>query len=86
MPETVINSGYFDQPKTKKLLWRLLWFVCILSLVLEFFVHRHTNFPQEDFFGFYGLLGFIACSASILLAKVLALFLKKEEDYYDADK
>ena len=34
-------------------------------------------------FGFYVLLGFIACSAAILLAKGLGLFLKAREDYYD---
>ncbi|MBL4903850.1 MAG: hypothetical protein JKY62_14530 [Desulfocapsa sp.] len=86
MPETDIKLGYFDQPKTKKMLWRLLWAICILSLLLEFFIQRKVHFPQEDFFGFYGLLGFIACSCSILLAKLVGFFLKKGEDYYDADK
>ena len=36
-----------------------------------------------NWFGFYVLLGFIACSAAILLAKGLGLFLKAKEDYYD---
>lgn len=86
MSETDIKLGYFDQPKTKKMLWRLLWAVCILSLLLEFFVHRKNHFDMEDFFGFYGVLGFAACSVSILVAKAMGLFLKKEEDYYDDDK
>ena len=36
-----------------------------------------------NWFGFYVLLGFIACSAAILLAKGLGLFLKARENYYD---
>jgi len=86
MSETDIKLGYFDQPKTKKMLWILLWAVCILSLLLEFFVHRKNYFDIVDFFGFFAILGFGACSVSILVAKGLGFFLKKGEDYYDDDK
>ncbi len=78
-----IDSGYFDQPSTRKMLWRLLWCLCLLTVVLEFFIHRHPHFKQEDFFGFYALLGFAACTLCILVAKGLGYFLKAEEDYYD---
>jgi len=68
------------------MLWVLLWGVCILFLLLELVVHRHNHFEAEGFFGFYALLGFAACSCCILIAKGLGLFLKKGEDYYDADR
>ncbi|MGV1100707.1 hypothetical protein ACUUL3_15020 [Thiovibrio sp. JS02] len=80
-----IDGGYFDRPEIKKKLWLLLWGICILSLVLELFVHRHPHFEQENFFGFYALLGFVACSLCILAAKGLGLFLKAEVGYYDDD-
>ena len=83
MPETDIKSGYFDQPKTKKMLWLMLWAVCIISVISEFFIHKVSHFQQTDFFGFYAVLGFIACSICILVAKGLSFFLKKREDYYD---
>ena len=78
-----IDGGYFDQPASKKFLWRFMWGLCLLTVVLEFFIHRHPHFSQEDFFGFYALLGFIACTLCILVAKGLGFFLKAEEDYYD---
>jgi len=85
MPEIKIGEGYFDRPQTKKLLWRLLWGVCALSLILEFFVHRESHFPQDDFFGFYAVLGFVACMVCILVAKGLSFILKKDVTYYDED-
>jgi hypothetical protein len=85
MPEIKIDEGYFDRPQTKKMLWRLLWGMCALSLILEPFIHRQNHFPQEDFFGFYALLGFVACSVCILVAKGLSFVLKKNVTYYDED-
>ncbi len=83
MAKIDIDSGYFDQPKTKKLLWRLLWAVCIISLLLDLFIHPHHHFYVEKIPGFYSLLGFVACAAAILIAKGLGSFLKKKENYYD---
>jgi len=83
MREKEIRPGYFDRPETRKKLWRFLWGFCLLTLVLELFVHREKHFPQEDFFGFYALLGFAACLACILVAKGVGFFLKVPTDYYD---
>ena len=75
----------FDRPATRKLLWKLLWGACGLSVLLELFVHRHPHFEADAFFGFYAILGFVSCTAMILLAKALGVFLKVDEDYYDED-
>lgn len=75
----------FDRPATRKLLWILLWGACGLSVLLELFVHRHPHFEADAFFGFYAILGFVSCTAMILLAKALGIFLKVDEDYYDED-
>jgi len=83
MPDKDFKLGYFDQPKTKKMLWGALWGVCVVSVVLQLFTHTESHFEQVDFFGFNALLGFTACSVCILVAKGLGLFLKKSEDYYD---
>ncbi len=77
---------WFDHPKNRKLLWILLWSVCGLSVVAEFFIHRHGHFePVDSWMPFYAVLGFVACALSILIAKVLGFVLKKKEDYYDHD-
>ena len=77
--------NWFDQPKNRKRLWILLWTACLLSVVAELFVHRHGHFDFDGFFGFYAILGFAACAAAILLAKLLGLVLKVREDYYEDD-
>jgi len=82
------DIGYFDQPKTKKMLWRLLWGTCIFFVLLEFFIERHGHFGDHSFdsyFGFYAMLGFLACLICILVAKLLGLFLKVKGNYYDRD-
>ncbi|MAQ64958.1 hypothetical protein CL647_02135 [bacterium] len=82
------DPGYFDKESTKKLLWRLLWGVCIFFLILELFIERHGHFGDhslDSYFGFFGLLGFFSCLVCILIAKGLGLFLKVKEDYYDRD-
>ncbi len=74
---------YFDRPETIRKLWIILYVICGLTMVPDFFTHRHSYFGFEGFFGFYALLGFISCSVLILLSKALGLLLKTKEDYYD---
>ena len=79
---------WFDKPSSRKLLWILLWATCILSVVVEPFVHRHPHMEELDWgFAYYALMGFIGCAAMILAAKGLGLYLKRNEDYYgDSDE
>ena len=72
--------------------WKAMWIICGISIILEFFINRHKHFKELDasvlgnmsnWFGFYGMLGLIACSGSILIAKGLSVFLKAKEDFHD---
>ena len=75
--------NYFDRPETIRKLWIILYVICGLTMVPDFFTHRHSYLGFEGFFGFYALLGFISCSVLILLSKALGLLLKTKENYYD---
>ena len=80
------GKGYFDQESTKKMLWKILWGLCILFVLLEIPLHRHGHFGDKSIdgiFAFYALLGFLSCFLCILVAKLLGVFLKVKEDYYD---
>ena len=86
-----------DQPTVRWKFWIALSVTCAVSILLELIVvlapdlHRHEHFESSDSafasattgFGFYVVLGFLACSRAILLAKGLGLLLKKKENYYD---
>jgi len=74
---------YFDRPETIKKLWILLYVVCVLTTVPDFFTERHAYFGIDGYFGFFALLGFISCAVLILFSKLIALVLKTKEDYYD---
>jgi len=81
--EIKIGEGYFDRPGTRRLLWLLLWGLCALSVAAEFFIDKHPHFAAEKFFGFFAILGFVACAGLIVIAKGLGFLLKAGVDYYD---
>lgn len=74
---------FFDRPAVRRMLWILLFVVCGLSIMPDFFTHRHPHFGFDGFIGFYAIFGFVACAVLILLAKIIGKLLKVEEDYYD---
>jgi len=74
---------FFDKPENIKKLWIMLYVVCGLLVVPDFFTHRHSYFGFDGFFGFYALLGFISCAVLILFSKLVGLVLKVKEGYYD---
>ena len=50
------------------------------------FYHKHIVFEVQSLFGFYAIFGFFMCVGLVLAAKVLRLFLMRDEDYYDSDR
>jgi len=69
-------------------LWLIQIVILVLALLPEFFVHHHPHFPQAGFtldasFGFFAWYGFIACAGMVALAKILGIFLKRKDTYYD---
>jgi len=57
--------------------------LCALLFAVEPFVHKHGEFRFEEWFGFHGIFGFVACVALVLAAKALRRWLKRPEDYYE---
>jgi hypothetical protein len=73
----------FDRPETIRRLWIFLYAACALTVIPDLFTHRHAHFGLDDLFGFHAALGFVSCAVLILLSKVLGLFLKARETYYN---
>lgn len=65
-------------------LWLVFIAILLLTLIADLFVHQHQYFGIEDSFGFYAWYGFVTCVVMILLAKLLGVFLKRPENYYQA--
>ena len=75
---------WFDHPKNIRRLRIGFYAVLVLTVVPDFFLHKHVLFsPVEAWPGFYALFGFISCVVIILVSKLLGFVLKRPEDYYD---
>ena len=63
-----------------------LFIICFALFVADAFYHKHIVFDVQSLFGFYAIFGFFMCVGLVLAAKVLRLFLMRDEDYYDSDR
>ncbi len=80
---TVDDKHWLVRPRTIRLLWVGFAVVLALTVVAGLFVHQHVYFGIEDSFGFFAWYGFVTCVAMVVLAKLLGIFLKRPDDYYD---
>jgi len=55
----------------------------LATLIAEAFVTRHGAFGIDGTFGFYAWYGLLTCAAMVFGAKLLGIFLKRRDDYYD---
>lgn len=74
---------WLDHPANVKRLYRGFQVVLALTVLAELVVHLHPHFSIEALFGFNAWFGFLACLAMIIVAKGLALVLKRPDTYYD---
>lgn len=74
--------AWLERPEVRRFLWRALFLACILSLIAECYVHRKGHFGFDGSIGFFAILGFGACAASLFLAKGLGRLLRRPENYY----
>ncbi len=78
-----VYDHVFDNPENVKKAIYVLFAICGLTFVLDFFVYRHVDHPWEGLFGFYAVYGFVACVILVLAAKEMRKILMRKEDYYD---
>ena len=77
------EHDFFDRPRVIRGLWILLYVLCGLLMIPDFFTRPEPHFGVDGIWGFYALLGFVSCAVLILFSKAVGLLLKKREDYYD---
>jgi hypothetical protein len=77
------KTHWLDHPDHVRRLYRGFWVVLALMVAAEAVVHLHPHFGIDSVFGFHAWFGFGACAAMILVAKALALVLKRPDTYYE---
>lgn len=87
MPAPPSSEHWLDRPRNVARLWRGFLVVLVLIVVAGFFVPLHPHFAIEAVFGFNAGFGFLACAAMIVVAKALAMLLRRPDSYYrDAER
>ncbi|KHF25808.1 hypothetical protein JV46_13130 [Solemya velum gill symbiont] len=69
-------------------LWLIQLLILALALLPEFFMHHHPHFEDQGMsidasWGFFTWYGFLTCAAMVAAAKILGIFLKRKDTYYD---
>ncbi len=64
-------------------LWVVFIAILLLAIIAERVVHLHGHFDIDETFAFHAWYGFGACVAMIVIAKILGIFLKRKDTYYD---
>ena len=73
----------FDKPENVKKFLGLFYVALVLLLIIDLFVHKHSAFVWDGAPAFFAVYGFISCVLLIFIAKLLRIFIKRDEDYYD---
>jgi hypothetical protein len=79
-----MKTYWLDEPRNVRLLWRLFLGILALTVLAELVVALHPHFEVDALFGFHAAYGFLACVAMIVVAKLLGVFLKRPDSYYEA--
>lgn len=82
--KTNSKTYWLDNKKNVDKIWYALVTICAISVLADFFYHKHVAHPIEDFIvGMYGWYGFLGCVFLVLSAKVLRKLLMRSENYYN---
>ncbi len=71
------------RPATIRRLWVAMFVILALTVAVELLTAHHPIFGVDGSFGFNAWFGFGSCVVLIVLAKVIGIFLKRRDTYYE---
>ena len=86
MPERIRAQRYWKTADKKNVnkVWYSLIIICAITVICDFFYHKHVEFAVEDIIpGMYGWYGFLGCVFLVLAAKGLRKLLMRSETFYE---
>ena len=66
-----------------KIIYTLILLINVTPYLYAFYNFKKVNFNIDSILGFYPIFGFLACISLIIIAKTIAVILKKGDTYYD---
>jgi len=77
------RKHWLVRPENIRKLWVLLIIVLAVVALLDFAIHPHAAFGLDGTTFFYSWYGFATCVGMVVFAKLMGIFLKREDTYYD---
>ncbi|MCB1927329.1 MAG: hypothetical protein KDH17_04755 [Rhodocyclaceae bacterium] len=71
------------RPENIRKLWIGFIAILVLTVLAEFFVESHPHFGIDALPAFNAWFGFIGCVILVFGSKLLGMWLKRPDDYYD---
>ena len=56
--------------------------LCAFLFAMDFVWHRHVKVPGEELYGFHAIAGFLSFTVIVLGARLLRVFIKRDESFY----
>jgi len=78
-----MKRHWLYRPENIGKLWRWGAGLLALSVAAQLLWPIHGHFGIDELFGFFAVFGFLSCVAMVLFAKVLGMWVKRDERYYD---
>lgn len=79
------KEHWLARSSTIRWLWRVFALMLAAVVLWQLWTPVHGHFGIDGLFGFHAAYGFLTCVGMVLFAKLLGVFLKRPEDYYDRD-
>lgn len=77
------RKHWLVRPGTIRILWIAFAAILAALVVAGVFVRGHAYFTIDGIFAFSAWYGFLTCVAMVVAAKVLGVFIKRQDSYYD---
>ena len=77
------DDAWPARPGTIRLMWWLFAILLALSVAAQLLFKVKGYFGVDSWLGFGAVFGFLSCLVMVLVAKLLGLFLKRDENYYE---
>ena len=77
------GRGRSDRPGRGTMIYRALFGLCLVLLLIDVFYERHAKSGIEHTLGFYGIYSLACCVLLVLLARGIRKLVMRGEDYYD---
>ena len=77
------QDSWLVRPSSIRLMWRVSIALLALTVLAQLFIKVKGYFGVDAWFGFGAAYGFGTCVLMVVFAKLLGLFLKRDENYYN---